>query len=494
MNETRPLIHCDVVVLGGGPVGLLIAGDLALLGIDVVVVERHDAPVDQPRAGTLHARTVQSLVRRGLLAANSDGDPHRSREQPYFFAARFPLKIRVPETEGTAVHHEPQIDLERRFEVRARACGARLLRGCVAREIAETDDGVLVQVEDARGKLTVGATFLVGADGARSLTRQICGFSSETRAPTVAGLIGRVRLASIDGLPIGWNSFARGWTRIEPYSSGECRVTTFDFAGPETDRQRPVTREEFEASFALISGVPLGLVDAPFLARFSDFSRVISDYRKGRCLLAGDAAHVHFPIGGQGLNLGIQDALNLSWKLAAAVRRRSAANLLDSYSAERRAVALRVISSTHAQCTLMRPGAESEPLRALTGELVALPDVQARLAGLISGQEISYPVPGGCPGTFQVNVALDLPNGRNSSIAEILAAARPVLVIAPGAESEIEAVGHRWSDELVTVRAVPRHATFWNAALVRPDGYLAWISGEPLRHLVETLEMWFGAP
>jgi 2-polyprenyl-6-methoxyphenol hydroxylase-like FAD-dependent oxidoreductase len=486
----------DVIVVGGGPVGMLLAAELAMLDIDTVVVEANGEPVDQPRAGTMHARTVQSLVRRGFVEADVTADPHRHITVDYPYAGMPGLMVRAPATEGPPVLSIPQLALEQMFEARAVAVGAEVLREHRVTAVSAEADGVSANVMGPDGAVRIDASYLVGADGARSVVRQQVGFANESHAATLDALIALVPVLDPDSAPLGWNRTPVGWTRIDANWSGRCRVMTFDFSGPADDRRAPVTLDELQETFARIAGTRIALGEPTFLGRFSDYSRLVTEYRRGRVLLAGDAAHVHFPIGGQGLNLGIQDALNLGWKLAAAIKSGGSEALLDSYHAERHPAAQRVLDSTRAQVALMQPDPAHEPVLGLFRELLALDSVARHLGDRVSGQDIRHARDGATAGDFQTNVLLHTDEG-DVAVAQLLGAARPLLVVLSGADEAVLDVARRWSARVTTVVATCDHELPWRSALIRPDGYLAWTATDrrcDTGQLAGILGEWFAAP
>ena len=493
-------LETQVIISGGGPVGMLLASELALVGIDVVVVERRAEPTDEPRAGTMHARTLQSLARRGFVPADDDGDPDAFKSAKYFFAGVPGLTMRSPATEPPPVLNIPQIELERMFETRARVNGATILRGHEVLHVVESDEGVLVSgeaVRDPSAKWSISGQYLVGADGARGIVRQSMGFQAEDHPPTIDGLIAKARLLEPATAPMAFQRTPRGWTRIDQHvDGGYSRLMTFGFEGPAPDRHAPPTFTEFQERFARIVGRPVPMADPLFLARFSDYARLVTEYRRGRVLLAGDAAHVHFPIAGQGLNLGIQDAFNLGWKLAAAMTR-GEDSLLDTYHEERHPRARRVVMNTRAQVVLMCPTDDFAPLRELVGELLELEAAADHLAMMINGQDIAYPAPdGSCSGEFQPNFSLRSDHGA-TSIARLLEQGRPVLIAHDRFGSELADLADRWNSTIVAVHAAAAAALPWDCALIRPDGYLAWTGslehGE--RATVErVLRGWYGGP
>ncbi len=481
MHDDRERLNCDVLIVGGGPVGMLLAADLGSLGVSVVVVERNPEPLDLPRAGTIHARTVQSLLRRGLV----DAEDWKGSKSPYTYGGIPSLTITTAPGEGEAVINIPQRDLEQQFETYAKTRNAHILRNRTVIDVSDNGDAITAFARGEGSEIEINARFVVGADGARSIIRQTGGFESETFGPTIAAKIAKMRLRAPEMLPQGWRMFDTGWTRVEPRADGTARVMTLDFRGPDIDRQRALTDTEFREEFQRISGVALDDGEFLFLARYSDFARLATEYSRGRMFLAGDAAHIHFPIGGQGLNLGIQDALNLGWKLAAVVKG-AEPDLLDSYHDERHPVARQVIDSTQAQAILMRPGSEYEPLRNLVRDMMAEPASADVLSGTVSSQRVRY----GEVGEFQANLRVDI-DGRRTTLAEALTSVQPVLLLRAGDPVFARQV-RPWSDRIVCAVVADPDEISCDAVLVRPDGYRAWTSRQSGDALIAVLTGWFG--
>ncbi|MFE3590600.1 FAD-dependent monooxygenase [Streptomyces niveus] len=490
-------VRTQVVVVGGGPVGLVVAAELAGYGVRTLLVEEATDVCRRPKATTLHARTVQCLVRRGHLGGLAAAGKHAGSapvSTPFHFAGIPGLAISVPPTEPEPVLKCAQEDLERAFERRARAVGVRILRGHRVTGVHQEPGGVRVTVEGPRTRLTCAADYLVGADGARSTVREQAGFASRTHPATVAAMAGDVRLAEADGLGVGWRRTPRGWIVAKTVPGGRMRLRTVNCAGTHRERHLPLTLDELRHEVSWIAGREIAM-DAPrWLSRFSDFSRLARSYRSGRVLLAGDAAHVHFPIGGQGLSTGLLDAVNLGWKLALTVRGVAGGGLLDSYDEERRPAAQRVIDNTRAQVALMRPGPELDPLRALFGELLAQRGESSVLSSMISAQDTVLPArtarPSPWEGRFLPNIGLTTPEGR-TDVIELLREGRPLLLLCGDREGrgyEEEARG--WAGLLRVVHAGPTPGIPCEALLVRPDGYLAWAPGGG--SLPDALTAYFG--
>lgn len=485
-------VRAGVVVVGGGPVGLLVACELAAFGARVSVVEARESVSDRPRATTLHARSVQSLARRGYLGG-LPGAGTGGGNGAFHFAGMPGLTITVPAGEPVAVLKCEQQVLERALEERARTAGVVVWRGHRVRGLAESAHGVRVSAVGPGGRAAEWvAEYVVGADGARGAVRELAGFDSRTHPATVSAMAGDVRLENEGDLVPGWHRTPRGWVVVKEVAGGGVRLRTLNCEGASDERGAPPSLEEFRAEVSWIVGREVGMGAPMWLSRFSDFSRLATCYRKGRVMLAGDAAHVHFPIGGQGLSTGVLDALNLGWKLALTVRGRAGEGLLDTYDRERRPAARRVLDHTRAQLAVMRPGTELDPLRALFGELLAGAPEGGLLAATVSGQDTVLPTRGedssALEGTFLANVPLVTGEGRTDVIG-LLAGARPLLLLfgagaGAGAEAALasgaeayERQARKWAGLLRVVRAEPVPDLPYEAVLVRPDGYVGWAAG-----------------
>ncbi|MGP4047407.1 FAD-dependent monooxygenase [Streptomyces sp. 2A115] len=491
----RGVAGAQVVVVGGGPVGMLLAAELGAYGVDTVVCEANSAVMDVPKANTLHARTVQSLVRRGYLDRSVFPTTDAGRRRAFHFAGMPGLEMTAPVGEPKPLVKCSQADLERDFETRARERGVRVLRGHHVVGVREYPDGVVAMVEGPDGATELRADHLVGADGPRGVVREQAGVGSETFPATVAALMGLVRLEVPEAVPPGWWMTRRGWIVSRETGEGQRLVRTVDSAGDPPDRRAEVTLEDLAAEVSRIAGYEVGLSEGRHLTRFSDFTRLASTFRKGRVFLVGDAAHLHFPIGGQGLSTGLLDALNLGWKLALAAWGSAGKDLLDTYDLERRPAAQRVVDNTRAQVALMRPDADVDPLRALMGDMLEDPAHQRFMAGLISAQDTRYVSrsAGGSEweGRFLNNVPLATPTGPTDVIG-LLRVGRPLLLLAGETAARHEAAASGWAHVLQTVRVSEESALPCAALLVRPDGYVAWAADGD--DMPEALRTWFGEP
>lgn len=474
-------IQAQVLIAGGGPVGMVLACELAGHGVATVVVEARSAVSRHPKATTLHARTVQCLVRRGYLDGLSrPGAEAGQATSPFHFAGIPGLGISAPEAEPEPVLKRAQDELERHFEQRARAAGALILRGHRVTDVQQGPDGVRVTAEGPDGPVTCAAAYLVGADGARSTVREQAGFASRTYQATVSALAGDVLLEEEGMLEQGWRRTPRGWIVAKHLPEGGTRLRTLNCAGAHSDRHRPPTLQELRAEVSWIVGRDVPMRAPKWLSRFSDFARLVESYRKGRILLAGDAAHVHFPIGGQGLSTGLLDAVDLGWKLAFTVRGRAGEGLLDSYDRERRPAAQRVIDNTRAQLALMRPAPELDPLRALFSELLGADGEGGFLASMVSAQDTVLPARAAdaspWEGRFLHNVGLTTGQGP-TDVINLLVPGRPLLLLLGAAGGAYAEQARGWSGLLRVVRAEPVRELPCDALLVRPDGYIAWAAG-----------------
>lgn len=483
----------DVVVVGGGPVGLLVACELAASGVGVLVVEARDSASARPRATTLHARSVQSLVRRGYLGGAA-GAGAGGGNGGFHFAGMPGLTISVPVGEPVAVFKCEQEDLERSLEERARAAGVVVVRGHRVNGVCEEAERVRVSAVGPGGRAVEWeAQWVVGADGARGVVRELVGFDSRSYPATVSAMAGDVRLEEPGALVAGWHRTPRGWVVVKEVAGGGVRLRTLNCAGASSVRGEPLSLEEFRAEVSWIVGREVAMGAPRWLSRFSDFSRLARCYRRGRVLLAGDAAHVHFPIGGQGLSTGVLDALNLGWKLALTVRGAAGEGLLDTYDRERRPAAQRVVDHTRAQLALMRPDTELDPLRALFGELLAGAPEGGVLASMVSGQDTVLPARGAdsspLEGSFLANVPL-VADGSRTDVIALLAGGRALLLLFGGRAGGYEADARAWAGVLRVVRAEPVPDLPYEAVLVRPDGYVGWAAGGG--GLAPALQAYFG--
>ncbi|WP_328765472.1 MULTISPECIES: FAD-dependent monooxygenase [unclassified Streptomyces] len=487
-------MRAQVAVVGGGPVGMLVAAELAAYGVDTVVLEDRASVSDRPKATTLHARAVQCLARRGHLPgpAAPCAPARTGAGSPFHFAGLPGLLITAPDSEPEPILKCPQAQLERQFEERARTAGARILREHRVTALVQEPDGVRIEAEGPHGPLACTVAYVVGADGARSTVREQAGIGSDTHPATVSALMGAVTLQEPDALAAGWHQTPRGWIVAKADPEGRTHIRTLNCTGAHADRHAPPTLGELRRETSWIAGREIAMEEPRWLGRFSDFTRLAHAFRAGRVFLVGDAAHVHFPIGGQGLSTGVLDALNLAWKLALAVRGQAGPDLLGTYDAERRPVARRVIENTRAQLALMRPGPELDALRGVFSGLLTQDGAQGHLSGLISAQDTVLPEHTGSPGpgagTFLHNVVLTTPTGE-TDVIRLLRDGRPLLLLLGEKGGRHREQARAWEGILRVVRARPTSEVPYEAVLVRPDGYIAWTPGGA--DLAGTLSLYF---
>lgn len=496
----------DVVIVGAGPNGLMLACELALAGVHPVVLERHAAPTDEPRANGLVGQVVRLLDRRGLYARLS-GESSPPSPVPAFAFGAFPLDLTMLAENPHYALGVPQAQLEATLAARATELGVDLRRGHEVVDLRQRCDAVEVRLADGT---RLAARFLVGADGGRSTVRRLAGIDfpgvtvdrSVSRTATVT-----VPASSLDpetgGLvapgygvvpPFLHTRTARGLIAWAPFPGRPAILSTTEWPDAPTNDETPMSLAELRASVARVLGVdiPIGAADGPGLLRrlTGGNTRIAARYRAGRVLLLGDAAHVHPAIGGPGLNLGLQDAVNLGWKLAATVRGWAPPGLLDTYETERRPVAERVVMSTQAQSALIGPGDEITGLRELFAELLRKPEVTGHIAALMSGADIRYPADPADPLAGRCAPDVVVPGDHGPvRLAELTRTARPLLLDSTGAYAEVTAP---WRDRVDVVTG-PLQGTTATALLVRPDCFVAWSAGDA-GTLHAALTQHFGLP
>ena len=492
-----------VVIAGGGPTGLMLAGELALANVDVAIVERRpNQDLPGSRAGGLHSRTIEILDQRGI-ADRFLSEGQVAQVQGFAFnrldISDFPT--RHPYGLGLWQNH-----IERILAAWVDELAVTIYRGREVAGFAQDDTGVDVALAEGE---SLRAQYLVGCDGGRSLIRKAAGIEFPGWDPTTSALIAEVEMEVQPELgtrqdELGIHAFGR-----EKYEIRDGEVVFAD-EGPVrvmvTERQpapkgEPTVRDLSEA-LVTVYGTDYGVHSPTWISRFTDMTRQAATYRAERVLLAGDAAHVHSPAGGQGLNTGVQDAVNLGWKLAQVVKGVSADSLLDTYHAERHPVAARVLRNTMAQVALMRPGdARLEALRDTVSELLSMDEPRKRIAAMLSGLDIRYDLGEGHPLLGRRMPDLELVTADGSlRVFTLLHEARPVLLnfgepggfdMAPWGDRvqmiDAEYVG-AWELPVLGEIAAP------TAVLVRPDGYVGWVGDLTDPGLPDALTTWFGPP
>jgi 2-polyprenyl-6-methoxyphenol hydroxylase-like FAD-dependent oxidoreductase len=495
------LFHA-VVIAGAGPTGLMLAGELALAGVDVAIVERRASQdLAGSRAGGLQSRTIEVLDQRGIadrfLSAGQVAQV-AGFAQVHLDISDFPS--RHPYGLGLWQNH-----IERILAGWVGELAVTIYRGREVTGFTQDDAGVEVSLSDGR---SLRGAYLVGCDGGRSLIRKAAGIEFPGWDPTTSAIIAEVEMT---GQPeLGIRRDARGVHALgrEAYEIRDGQVVFAD-KGPVrvmiTEERVGSTTEPTlrDLSEALVSiyGTDYGIHSPIWISRFTDTTRQAATYRKGRVLLAGDSAHVHSPVGGQGLNTGVQDAVNLGWKLAQVVRRTSPESLLDTYHAERHPVAARVLRNTMAQVALLRTDDRTGALRDAVSDLLGMDEPRKRFAAMMSGLDIHYDLGDGHPLLGRRMPDLDLVTADGPlRVFTLLHHARPVLLNLgePGAFDVT-----RWADRVQSIDATSvgpwelpaiGAVTAPTAVLIRPDGYVAWVGDGTDLGLPDALSTWFGPP
>jgi 3-(3-hydroxy-phenyl)propionate hydroxylase len=480
-----------VVIAGAGPTGLMLAGELALAGVDVAIVERRASQdLAGSRAGGLLPRTIEILDQRGIADRFlSQGQKHHVT---MFAGTSFITDL---PTRHNYVLGLWQTHIERILAGWVGELSVPILYGREATGFAQDDTGVDVQLS---GGQSMRAEYLVGCDGGRSLIRKAAGIEFPGWEPTTSNLIAEVELAE-EPPEWGIRRDALGIHSLSRMQDGvRVRVlVTEQHVGATTE---PTLRDLSEA-LIVAYGTDYGVRNPTWLSRFTDTSRQAAAYRDRRVLLAGDSAHVHPPDGGQGIQTGVQDAVNLGWKLAQVVKGISSESLLDTYHAERHPVATRVLRTTMAQVMLRRPDERTKALRDTMSEVLGMDEPSRRFAALMFGLDIHYDLGEGHPLLGRRMPDLDLVTANGPlRVFTLLHDARPVLLnLAESGSFDITP----WADRVQLIDA--RYVGTWElpalgtvpaptAVLIRPDGYVAWVGDLTQVGLDDALTVWFGPP
>jgi 3-(3-hydroxy-phenyl)propionate hydroxylase len=490
-----------VVIAGGGPTGLMLAGELALAGVDVVVIERRpNQELHGSRAGGLQSRTIEVLDQRGIA------DRFLAEGQVAQVAGFGMIRLDISDF---PTRHPYGLGLWQKHIERILAGWVAELNvpihyGTEVTGFAQDDTGVDVELGDGQ---RIRAQYLVGCDGGRSLVRKQAGIDFPGWDPTTSAILAEVEMTEEPELgvrrtPSGTHALGKveydvkdGAVVYRPGGTVGVMLTESAIGTSE-----PTVRDLREGLVA-VYGTDFGLHNVTWITRFTDVTRQAAAYRAGRVLLAGDAAHVHSPIGGQGLNIGVQDAVNLGWKLAQVVKGVSRDSLLDTYHAERHPVGARVLRNTMAQVALTRADDRTEALRDSVTELLRMDEPRRRFAAMMSGLDVHYDLGDGHPLLGRRMPDLDLVTDDGPiRVFTLLHQARPVLLDL-GARGGVDIAP--WTDRVRLVRAT--YDGPWelpalglveapSAVLVRPDGYVAWVGDESPQGLADALTTWFGPP
>ncbi|WP_329005336.1 FAD-dependent monooxygenase [Kribbella sp. NBC_00709] len=493
----------EVIVVGAGPVGLTLAMELHLAGIEPLVVERLAEPAPQRKSRGVGPLAYEALERRGLGPVLEACQPERKaeKERDHGSAKNHfawihkidPALQDEPDRTGRLIW---QPDLERILAEHAATLGITVRRECTVTALVQNEDGVTLTVDTPTGPQELEAAYVVGCDGGRSAIRKLAGFDFPGTAPIMTARQAQVAIADPDKLPPS-GRLSGGMLIHGPGVLG-----TFDFAeGPDVPRGE-VTAEELQASVRRVAGVDVTITEVSDALRFTDNARQAATYRIGRVLLAGDAAHVHSPNGGQGLNLGLTDAVNLGWKLAAQVRGVAPEGLLDTYTEERHPAGVAVLDNTRAQSALMLPGPHTDALRDIVSELMDIQEVNQYFGRMLGGLATRYafqyvkPDDHSLIGSYCPDLTFVTADSDESKLSQFTATGRAVLAV-PVGDPAVE-VADGWRDRIEIIEIETVKDSRLSAVLMRPDGVIAWAC-DPDKPtdgalLLEALTTWLGAP
>lgn len=477
-------METSVVISGGGPTGMWLACELQLAGVPTVVLDETLEINPNSRALTIHPRTIETFALRGAheqllseggqlpsghFAVLDDRLDFRTLDTD------FPFTLTIPQARTTALLQERSIDL-----------GADVRRGHRFTGVSERGDSVLVSVDGPDGSYTIEAEYLVGCDGTRSSVRKSAGIEFDGTSATALGALGDVTLADPPATPVISKWSLDGTFMCVELPNGQHRIAVHSPEDLRTDWPGDFTLEELRGRIKRIAGTDYGMHSPSWLSRYGNTSRIARNYRKGRILLAGDAAHQHMPAGGVGLNVGVQDAMNLGWKLAATVNGWAAPGLLDTYHDERHPVGLALLEQSQAQTALfMDFTIQGEALRSFVSRMIAeRPQFAAALTERLSGLNVEYPSAGST--VLAGKRAPNLELSQDTALFALLADGKYAMIdFALAADFDVRDLDfgdfdghvnrHRVSQSSVQSREA------WagvSAALIRPDGYVAWASTE----------------
>ena len=480
----------SVVIAGAGPTGLMLAGELALAGVDVAIVERRTSQdLVGSRAGGLHARTIEVLDQRGIV----DRFLSQGQRHPAVSFYQISLDISDFPTRHNYILALWQNHIERILADWVGDLTVPIYRGRDVTGFTQDDSGVDVELSDGT---SLRAQYLVGCDGGRSLIRKAAGIEFPGWDPTTSWLIAEVSVAEEPAW--GFRHNAVGTHALGKLDDGRMRAVLTE---PQVGAASEPTLRDVSDALVAVYGTDYGIHSPTWISRFTDMTRQAAAYRERRVLLAGDAAHVHPPVGGQGLNIGVQDAVNLGWKLAQVIKQISPATLLDTYHAERYPVGARVLRNTMMQMALRRPDDRTKALSDYVSVFLSMDEPRKRLAAELSGLDVQYNLGEGHPLLGCRMPDLDVLTGNGPlRVFTLLHRARPVLLNfgAPGGFDVAP-----WADRVQLIDAT--YSGTWElpaigvvsaptAILVRPDGYVAWVGELAQPELSDALTTWFGPP
>jgi 2-polyprenyl-6-methoxyphenol hydroxylase-like FAD-dependent oxidoreductase len=505
MKQTQK--QADVVVVGAGPVGLLTAIELTLGGVRVLVLESLAAASMAMKAGGIGPLGSEALQRRGMGAAiaaaearsfeaikkftDRNGPDVRGKGSKFIghFAGLALIRKDAQKEPERRSHPVDQQAVEAMLADRARSLGIEVRRGCDVNSFDQQEDGVDITWASPAGDGDIRCAYLIGCDGGRSTIRKMAGFDFPGTPPTSTFYQAIAQIDHPEHLSPGWHRTSDGMFSYGPLPG---RLVMLDFIGPPKDRQAPVTREEIEAVLRRISGADVHVKALESASRWTDNTRLVDTYRRGRVLLAGDAAHVHTPFGGQGLSLGLVDAQNLGWKLATVIRGEMPESLLDTYTAERRPIAEAALANCLAQMAIMRPDPQSGAMRDLVASLMQIDDVNRLIGERMSGLGTRYDL--GSEWDDVGRLIGDRPIGRDPtengnavvSLYDFMQDGMGVLLDASPERTASRLVAA--STQRIRCVAVDTGPSM----LIRPDACIAWAGKESSTDgLAEALRRWF---
>ncbi|CAH0122441.1 MULTISPECIES: monooxygenase [unclassified Paenibacillus] len=496
-------MNYEVILIGGGPVGMMLAGELALAGVKVCVVERLKETTPYSRALTVHPRTLEILDMRGLKGnLMSKGRP---LSRGHFAGLDTPLNFSVLDSSSNYTLFLPQSETEKVLEEWALNQGVMVLRGFEAVSVNQDKHGVDVEIEGPDGKSILRALYVVGTDGARSMVRKHAHISFEGSDATFTAILGDAVLSDLPPMSVISRITENGLVSIMPINEQIYRVLMIDLERRHISKDEALTLEEFRSSIIRTAGSDLGLRDVKWMSRFGNATRQAGRYRNGRLFLAGDSAHIHFPAGGQGMNVGLQEAINLGWKLAGAIKGWAPGWLLDSYHDERFPWNTALLRNTQVQTMLMDVTPPVMELRDMLSHLIRIPEANIQLAEQISALDVHYAADAESPshplnGKRFKDLSLKLGEGRIINAYQLLRQGEFVLLHLNANEENADS----WETDgpLQVVHAsLGQSEPDWidvHTALIRPDGHVAWAvslsDSDPMQTIKEGIARWCGGP
>ncbi|MBC6974930.1 FAD-dependent monooxygenase [Bacillus sp. Xin] len=472
--------HYDVAVVGGGPVGLMTACELAIQGIKVVVLERRVDRIRNSRAMTLHPRSLELMAMRGIETKFlSRGE---KLDTSHFAVLETRLNFKNLDTDFPYTLFIPQSITEKILEERALELGVDIKRGHTVKNLKQYETFVKLEVEQRENIYKLEVPYVVGADGARSIVRELSHIPFSGTDTTATAILGDVILKYIPDNPFFSTSNIHGIVMMVPIAPGLFRFAIVDPVYQHTPVQIAVTEEELMDSVYRITGERIQIKETIWLSRFGNATKLADTYQHLRVFLAGDAAHIHLPAGGQGLNVGLQDAFNLGWKLGLAIKQKKYENLLESYHIERHAVGKQFLKETQAQEQLMMNFSNAGiELRELFSHLLTYPEVNQDLAEKVSGLGIMYPsmhntekhpwLGKRCP-----NFSIYAQDQNNHTLYEVMHDGKFILLIHPSYVDMVDKINI--DSHIRVIVGQMQHSELENigAVCIRPDGHIAWIA------------------